>query len=129
MTTDKSAAVELTDAITALVRVLVYATVPPGEPGLTRPADAQATLGNLSTAAMGLPQAFRQIDDFLTGLLADGRLQVEGGGNAAPHVIDVHSALENAADYANALSAALGRAQAALETVTLRDTFQAFAPA
>ncbi|HSA49648.1 MAG TPA: hypothetical protein VLH10_05990 [Yinghuangia sp.] len=129
MTTEKSAAVELTDAMTALVRVLVYATVPPGGPGFTQPGDAHATLGNLSTATMGLPQAFRQIDEFLTGLLADGRLQVDGGSNAAPRVIEVHSALENAADYANALSAALGRAQAALESVSLRDSFQAFAPA
>jgi hypothetical protein len=97
-----------------VVRYLNYATGAHAGDGLTEPATAHAVLGDLAMAAARHGQLAWQIAGFLSGELAAGRLGHDEGADVAAAVSLARVSLALAADTADALSAALSRAQADL---------------
>jgi len=106
---------EVAAAVAEAVRVLNHATTF-GHIGdaLAFPADADAVLGSLSTAAQRLPQLLDQLRDWLVGELAAGRLRVGHG----PHAGDPAAATEAAARKLRDASAIAFRLHLALNDVT-----------
>jgi hypothetical protein len=105
------------------IRSLNHATFP-GSGQLTWPVDAYDVIASLSLLAARLPQAFGQLDQFLTGEVDAGRVVVAGGDYAddpqAAAAVASHW-LDHARTNAAALHHALDAAQQAVAFMSASD--------
>ena len=107
---------QLAEQAAEAVRALNHATFP-GSGQLTWPADAYDVLASLALLAARLPQAFGQLDRFLTGEVEAGRVVIDGGefaGDPAAAAAAAGHWLDQARGYADRLHRVLDQAQQAL---------------
>jgi hypothetical protein len=116
MSTEPKTPQQIADDIAEGVRSLNYAT--PGD--LQHPGDAYSTIGNLSIAAMRLPQALQQIQQFIERLENEGHLKSDKD-TLDSDLAATHAGLGAAVGAATALYEALNRAQSGLGTIAYRD--------
>jgi hypothetical protein len=109
------------DTIAEAVRVLNHATLNHTGQALAYPADADAVLEALCTAAERLPQLLDQLSGWLTGELAGGRAQVGYGrwaGNPVAAASVIREWLRQATAAAGELRLALRGATAVTTTIS-----------
>jgi hypothetical protein len=101
------------DTAAEAIRALNHATQL-AKGGLTYPGDAYSTLANLKSLAHQLPQAFQQINDFITRLESDGHLRSDRGRDSAEEVAAVTAGLTMAIQDAETLAEHLDDVHSAL---------------
>ena len=104
------------DTAAEAVRALNHATLPAAGT-LTGPADLYDVVGALASLTARLPQALSQLQAFLAGEHAAGRVRVVDGphtGDPAAALVDIDRWLTRAATAADTLRHALEPAHAAL---------------
>ncbi|MGP4029801.1 hypothetical protein [Actinomadura sp. 3N407] len=97
------------------VRDLNRATA--GPPGLTMPATAYAVLGALASAAYGLDQTMRQLDEFLLREHREHRLGHDHGADLDEALDAFSRAILHARHLTSGLGEAAGQAQSAIKSV------------
>jgi hypothetical protein len=97
---------QVASAAAEAVRVLNHATLNHPGQALAFPADADAVIGSISTAAQRLPQLLDQLREWLTGELTAGRLQVSYGPHAGSPAAAVGTAGQRLR-YASAIASRL----------------------
>lgn len=112
-------ALHASDAAEA-VRSLNHATLRRGE-DWQYPGDAYSVVGNLVALAERLPQALNQARDLLQHLRTGGHIRSDKGGDGLPEVIASMAGLRSAAEYADAMRAALGDVHSALSPLAYQD--------
>ncbi|WP_169317231.1 hypothetical protein [Actinacidiphila oryziradicis] len=113
---------DISDDAFEAIRDLNHATA---EGGLEYPGEAYATIDNLKVLAQQLPQALRQIREFLGRLEADGHLRTDNGpDDLAFRMEDLRTSLTTAACSADALYQNLDEAHNALRPITYRATLR-----
>ena len=98
------------------IRALNHATLPAAG-GLAYPADAQAVLTALGTAAARIPQALAQLDGFLTREVDAGRIRIVDGqhaGDPAAAIAEATQLLDHATISARGLAQLLDAAATTL---------------
>jgi hypothetical protein len=114
---------QLADAAAEAVRSQNHATFP-GSGGLTWPGDGYDVIAFLSLLAARLPQAFGQLDRFLTAQVESGRVVIDGGefsGDPAAAIATASHWLEQASAAAGQLAHALDQGQQAIAYAAAAD--------
>jgi hypothetical protein len=109
-------AARCTDTAAEAIRALNYATLPAAGT-LTGPADVYDVVGALATLTGRLPQVLSQLQAFLAGEHAAGRVRIVDGphtGDPAAALVDVQQWLTCSSSRADALREALEQVHAAL---------------
>ncbi len=112
---------QVAEAAAEAIRVLNHATLNHAAQALRYPADADAVVESLATAAMRLPQLLEQLGYRLAEWGVAGRLKVTYGpwqGDCAGAVADIQQELYDAGHAINAAYEALNRARQVTATIS-----------
>lgn len=110
---------QVAQAASEAVRVLNHATFPDRAPGLEWPSDVYDVLGNLSSAAAGMPQLSRQLAAWVANETAAG--YVRENASYGPHGGDAQTASRSLAGHLTE-AAALAARLAEVLSAARRDT-------
>lgn len=119
---DPATVTEYGDALPELVKALNNVTRHPE--ALEEPQDAYRLLLNIESAVARLPQLLEQVSARLNGMYADGRLEMDGGGEFSAAVLAAMAAgarLEKAGELAEPFRAMIAAAAAVTGHMKLRD--------
>ena len=119
---DPATVTEYGDALPLLVAALNHVTLHPE--AMDDPRDAERLLLNIETAVARLPQLFEQVSARVNGMYADGRLEMDGGGEftqPALAALAVEARVSKARELAEEFRAVIASAAVVAGHMRLRD--------